>query len=249
MFDPRSPEVSLEGGFELTYCARACTCPDGTDLANSMPTTPNLLATVAVSNAPFQAWFTAELIDPPCPPPPTDPPPTDPPPPTEPTCPTPPQNVTALTSAAAMQAGEPQWCLPHPCEWGFGVPEVTQWMIEAVDDRELPVEKVFGGPFEGGLVGVVARGCLWTSSVGDLVHIAEVADTPGLRAKLAGLERVPVADEGWVEVMTDHELPNLDVYFRVGDTFGMAALWTHGYTDRSEAIAFANAVAASVPRG
>ena len=52
VFDPRSPDITLEGDFELTYCARACTCPDGRDLSQSMPTTPNLLATVALSNAP-----------------------------------------------------------------------------------------------------------------------------------------------------------------------------------------------------
>ena len=238
LFDPKSPDWSLRGAFELTYCVKACACPDGTDLTGSMPTTPSRLASAAVSNAPDEGWFEVMLIDPPCPRPPT-----------EPTCPTPPGNVTALAGAAAVQAGEQQWCLPHPCEWGFGVPQVTQWIREAVDDRELPVEKVSGGPFAGGLVGVVARGCLWTDSVGDLVHIAEVADTPGLRAKLAGLERVQVADEGWVEEMTDGALPNEDVYFRVGDTFAMAALWTFGYTDRHEAIAFANAVAARVPGG
>jgi hypothetical protein len=236
-FDPRSPDRSVAGAFEVTYCVQACTCPDGTDLTRSMPTTPSLLTSAALSNAPHEGWFEAFLIDPPCPRP------------SDPTCPTAPEHQTTSTGDVATQAREQQWCLPHPCEWGFGVPEATQWIREGVDDRELPVEKVFGGPFTGGLVGVVARGCLWTDSVGDLVHIAEVADTAELRAKLAGLERVPVADEGWVEAMTDGELPNEDVYFRVGNTFAMAALWTYGDTDRNEAIAFANAVAAHVPRG
>ena len=76
----------------------------------------------------------------------------------------------------------------------------------------------------------------------------EAPDTAALRAHLAGLERVPVADEGWIEVMSDAALPDLDVYFRVGDTFVMAAIWT-GRTDRGEALAFATAVAGLVPRG
>ena len=117
--DPRSPEVSLAGDFELTYCARACICPDGTDLATSMPTTPNLLATAALSNAPFQGWLTAEVIAPPCPPEtlPQDPP----------TCQSPATGDSGparLLAAARQQPCE----TPHPCNWGLGVREVTQWI-------------------------------------------------------------------------------------------------------------------------
>ncbi len=82
--------------------------------------------------------------------------------------------------------------------------------------------------------------------------IAELSDSAALRAHLAQLERVPVADEGWIEVMNDSDdddVPYLaHVYFRVGGAFAMADLWNF-VTDRSEAIAFANAVAARIPRG
>lgn len=250
VFDPRSPEISFERGFELTYCARACTCPDGTDLAKSMPTTPNLAAAVAVSNAPFQAWFTAELIAPPCPPPPTDPPPPGP------TCPMPPGNVTALTGAAPVLAESPQFCLPDPCEW-LGVPEMTDWIREVLDlpGHSAELERFAFGPIRFPLhdLDVSWRGCQWHDHGGEgsIVTIAELSDSAALRAHLAHLERVPVADEGWIEVMNDSDnddVPYLaHVYFRVGGSFAMADLWNF-FTDRSEAIAFANAVAAHIPR-
>jgi hypothetical protein len=60
---------------------------------------------------------------------------------------------------------------------------------------------------------------------------------------------VPVADEGWIEVMNDSDdddVPYLaHVYFRVGGAFAMADLWNF-VTDRSEAIAAQRRVAPDV---
>ena len=54
------------------------------------------------------------------------------------------------------------------------------------------------------------------------------------------------ADERWIEVVNDAPLPDLDVYFRVGDTFALAAIFT-GRTDLGDALAL-SAVAGSVAR-
>jgi hypothetical protein len=80
-----------------------------------------------------------------------------------------------------------------------------------------------------------------------LVSIDEFHDNEALQAHLDTLDRVPVADQGRVQIVSSHEPPDRDVFFRVGDRIVRTALWTHCCTELNEAIAFANAVAAAVP--
>jgi hypothetical protein len=247
LFDTQAPDLQLDGDFQVDYCVLACQCPDGSDLAASMPTAPNGLAVAAFSNGADTGMFEAQIIAPPCPPPTFPPPP-------EPTCsPTPASagspalHAAALSRPASVASHEPCTHTPHPCDWGFGVPEITAWMLDAVDDRH-PVEKVAGGRHDDDeTIWGPKRGCLWTDSWGDLVSIDEFHDNAALRAHLDTLDRVPVADEGWVQIMSSHKPPDRDVFFRVGGRIVRTALWTHCCTDPDEAIAFANAVAAAVP--
>ena len=164
-----------------------------------------------------------------------------------PTCQSPGAGGSAPLLAAARQ---PPCETPHPCDWGFGVGDVTGWMQgrHRLTRAARSSGSSAGPEWAASRASSSPRVLSGASSFGDLVWIIEVPDSAALRAHLAGLERAPVGDEGWIEVMSDAALPDLDVYFRVGETFVMAALWT-GRTDRGDALAFASAVAAIVPRG